>query len=616
MTRPSLVVPALVSAVIVCPAVTTGQSLDMPKGAPVLQIASAAGGTIEGQITSDRGAPLQGVVIAVLGPTTHFAVTDVSGRFVLSSVPAGAYQVRAHRAGYAPSRRALIDVRSNARAIYSVTLRKSESEVGTGGQEPAEVLLAGVAAAPDVTETVTVPEEPVKEPAGSGDDHSERAWRLRHLRRSVLKDSVTVVTARAEDAGGAGGPAFGPASGAPARVASSLFSEMPFSGELNFLTSSTFETPLDLFSGDGLPTGIAHFLLNGSAGRQAEWTMHGAMTHGDVVSWFVAGSYRTRTPGAHGYDLGLSYSAQRYDGGNPIALAAVGDVSRNVGAVYGYDHWTVSPRVWLDYGARYEKYGYLSGSGLFSPRVGATFQAANRFRVKTLASIRMAAPGAEEFVPAVATGLWVPPERTFAPLTADQRFTVERALHYQIGVERDLGEAYIVALRMFHQQVDNQLVALFGVRMPGRPATDLGHYYVANGGDFGARGWGVTFSHAVSERLRGSVDYSQTRASWVAGSSTELLESTAPGAIRRDVERLHDVTTSLHTEIPETSTRIVVLYRLNTGFSNPSFERGVTGAVLPASLHAPSDPSMLDGRFDVQVNQSLPFLGWNGAQWE
>ncbi|MBI4478345.1 MAG: hypothetical protein HY654_14315, partial [Acidobacteria bacterium] len=71
-----------------------------------------------------------------------------------------------------------------------------------------------------------------------------------------------------------------------------------------------------------------------------------------------------------------------------------------------------------------------------------------------------------------------------------------------------------------------------------------------------------------------------------------------------------------HTEIPETSTRIVVLYRLNTGFSNPSFERGVTGAVLPASLHAPSDPSKLDGRFDVQVNQSLPFLGWNGAQWE
>ena len=588
----SLVVSALVAAATwSVPSTGLAQSLDTT---PIVRVASAAAGAIEGQITTDRGMPVQGAVVSVIGATTHFGVTDGSGRFVVRSVPAGVYMVRAHRSGYAPSTRLAVDVRSNARSLYSVTLRKSGTEVGTGGSvPPAELLLAGVSGA-DVPEIVAVPRDETAPPSKiDDDDHSERAWRLRHLKRSVLKDSATSVLARAEgdfDGSTTSGSILGRAFESSARFASSLFGDFPFSGEVNLLTSSAFDTPLELFSGDGIPTGVAHFLLNGSAGRHTEWTMHGAMTHGDVVSWFVAGSYRTRTPAVHAYDLGLSYSTQRYDGGNPVALAAVGDVSRNVGAVYGYDHWTVSPRVWIDYGARYARYGYLPGPGQFSPRVGVTYEAANRLRVKSLASLRMVAPGAEEFVPAIATGLWVPPERTFSPLQTSQGFAAEKALHYQFGVERDLGDDYVLALRMFRQQVENQLVALFGVRMPERPATDLGHYFVTNGGDFGAHGWGVSLTHAVSARVRGSIDYSLTTAEWKP-------EST----IRRAVERLHDLTTTLQTDIPQTSTRVVVLYRLNSGFSGAS-----TDAAQPK----------LDGRFDVQVNQSLPFLGSGSARWE
>ncbi|MBI3263179.1 MAG: TonB-dependent receptor [Acidobacteria bacterium] len=615
MKPQSLVLPVLVATVLaVDSAPTTAQtfesqrSIPMMPVMPVMNVASVAAGTIEGQITNDRGAPLQGVVISVLGSTTYFAVTDSSGRFVMRSIAPGAYFVRAHRTGYVPSTKMVVDVRSNGRSLYSATLHKSGSEVGTSGQAPpAAVLLAGVGAAA-VPEVVTAQSDDASDSGAAkvgDDDHSESGWRLRHLKRSVLKDSTTTVVeaARVEgdrDGGFPGGTVFGKAFESSARFASNLFADFPFSAEVNLLTSSTFDTPLELFSGDGMPTGVAHFLLNGSAGRHAEWSMHGAMTHGDVVSWFVAGSYRTRTPDVHAYDLGLSYSTQRYDGGNPIALAAVGDVSRNAGAVYGYDHWTVSPRVWVDYGARYARYGYLVGPGLFSPRVGVTVQAANRLRVRSLASVRMVAPGAEEFLPAVATGLWVPPERTFAPLSSEP-FTAERALHYEVGVERDLGEAYVIALRTFRQEVQHQLVALFGVRMPGRPDTDLGHYFVANGGDFGAHGWGVTFSHAMSQRLRGSVDYSLTTASWGAGASGRGIEASAPSAIRRDTERLHDLTTSLQTEIPQTSTRVVVLYRINSGFTNASVE---------------TPQPKLDGRFDVQVNQSLPFLRSSTAQWE
>ncbi|MBK5295047.1 MAG: TIM barrel protein, partial [Acidobacteriia bacterium] len=39
-----------------------------------------------------------------------------------------------------------------------------------------------------------------------------------------------------------------------------------------------------------------------------------------------------------------SDAMQRYQGGNAEALAALRDGSRNVGALYGFDTWTVSPR--------------------------------------------------------------------------------------------------------------------------------------------------------------------------------------------------------------------------------------------------------------------------------
>jgi hypothetical protein len=71
--------------------------------------------------------------------------------------------------------------------------------------------------------------------------------------------------------------------------------------------------------------------------------------------------------------------------------------------------------------------------------------------------------------------------------------------------------------------------------------------------------------------------------------------------IRNAREDFHDVTTSVETEIPETATRVFVLYRINTAFTS-----GDTTEPEPG----------LDGRFDVQINQSLPFLQFTNTQWE
>ena len=55
--------------------------------------------------------------------------------------------------------------------------------------------------------------------------------------------------------------------------------------------------------------------------------------------------------------------------------------------------------------------------------------------------------------------------------------------------------------------------------------------------------------------------------------------------------------------MPETSTRVVVLYRVSNAFARPM---KTTVAQTPS----------LDSRFDVQVRQSLPFMDFSSAKWE
>ena len=181
--------------------------------------------------------------------------------------------------------------------------------------------------------------------------------------------------------------------------------------------------------------------------------MQGAMTQGDLSSWIVAGSYKSIESANHAYDLGLSYSTQRYDGGNAAALGAIRDSARNVGSVYGYDEWTVSPRLVLGYGTGYARYDYLGGPGRLEPAPQRHRAARTGFRVKALASQRALVPGAEEFAPSV-TGVWLPPERTFSSLAHDGRFTAEQTRHLQVSLERDLAAGVTVSLRGFDQRID------------------------------------------------------------------------------------------------------------------------------------------------------------------
>lgn len=579
---------AAVMCVAASPAPASAQLRPQPQA--IAQMAVLPQAELHGTVLDDQGGPLAGAVVSALGSTTAFAVSDLDGRFAFRNLPYGPYLVRAHLQGYLPARARLIQInRASNTASAVVMTRRADDD------QPAPVLAAGVGPA----EVATAGDDEAET-----HDHGEVAWRLRHLKRSVLKDAATGLIEAAgasgsfldDSLGGLGRAVVG----SPARLATSLLAEVPWNGQVDLLTSTSFDRPQDLLSMQTwLPRGVAFLSLEAPTGS-GHWAMRGAMTQGDLSSWLVAGSYR-RVPAAHRYETGLSYGMQRYLGGNANALAAVSEGGRNVGVIYAYDDWTISPRLTVSYGAKYARYDYLAHQGLLSPRASLTVTPSvnDSFKVRAAVSRRAAAPGAEEFVPP-SSGPWLPPERTFSPVSSSHGFVPEQIDHVEIAAEREWAGHIVTGVRAFRQTVDDQIVTLFGVVLPGTAAASLGHYYVASAGDVDASGWGVSMSRTTAAGIRASIDYTNVRSTWVRRSpDAAALALVAVSVLRDTDERVHDLTTSIESTLPVTETRVFAVYKINSRFAD-------AGAAAAG----------MGRRFDVQLNQSLPFLNFSGAQWE
>ncbi|MEO8678011.1 MAG: TonB-dependent receptor [Vicinamibacterales bacterium] len=569
--------------------VTPFGSINRTSIRPVTEIAAAVTGQIEGIVVDEAGKPLDGAVISALGGTTAFAVSDRSGQFSLRQLPPGPYLLRAHLQGFLAARSAMVNVRPAASSESTFTLRRE-----------------GTAAAPRVAEagmgTSVVPAT-VTDKSPDGRDESETAWRLRHLKRSVLRDASTRAGIPQDDDWFLTDSFefLGRAVGTSAKAASALFSDLSLGGQVNLLTTGAFDNPLQLLQLDRTSS-VAYFSLGAPVGTRGDWSVRAAMNQNDLSSWMLAGSYLTHAQVPHRYQFGMSYSLQRYEGGNAVALAAVPDAARNVGSVFGFDEWTISRYVTVGYGASYSHYDYLEGPALFSPRLTATFSPTPGIRIRAAASRQATAPGAEEYLPP-SRAEYLPPQRTFSPLSRASGFNAQDTQHYEVGVDRVMSGATL-GVRAFRERIDNQLVTVFGLRTPDAGASALGHYYVGSAGDADINGVGITLTHALFANVRGSVDYSVANANWFNGPAPNeyaILTRWIPAAVRNNRERIQDLTTSLQTEIPLTATRVVVLYKLNNAF--------VSGA-------GDGQRPGLDARFDLQINQALPFMNFSTSQWE
>lgn len=305
MTRLSTFVGSaavLASVAIALPAAAQQARIPIPEAQATL--ARVSHGSIRGVVLEVSGKPLEGAMVSALGATVAFALTARDGRFTLGALPMGAYTVRVHLDGYLPSRRQVVEVRGGPPSMLSVALRSLAAPIANVSTP---VLAAGFApfdAAPGSVRTKG--QDDVDDPAEPG--QTEAVWRLRHLKRSVLKtidgqDVLAGDLAPIDDEGNRFGRAFE----SSIRFASSLLSNLPLTGQVNFVTTGALDGASDMVSpGAFAAASVAYIALGAPVGSWGQWSVRGAMRQGEVGSWFLTGAFSGRVAGAH-----------RYSGGSP-----------------------------------------------------------------------------------------------------------------------------------------------------------------------------------------------------------------------------------------------------------------------------------------------------------
>ncbi len=578
---------------------------------PVMITASVSSGWIEGIVTDDRNQPVSGAAVTAQGRDLLIIETDNVGRFQLRGIPAGTYLLRVQGRGFAASRREFVQVVPSRGTHFDVQLRRAAAPVMVPGG--GAVLAAGVGLSPTAVETVsTLPTSvlPVAE-AEAADavphDHSTAAWRLRHAKRSVLRETTSRIddVSQLDDedlwrslarldtlAGWTAGVG---------RSAASAVLNGALTGRVQLLTAGAFDQPFEAFTTDDMPAGIAFVHLAGPLSTRTTWSVEAATARGGVTSWFVGGTYATVVADSHGVEVHSSYSRQRSAAASGVSVFGLEDDGRSAGGVQVVDHWTISPRAMLDVGGRYERYDYLRDPGLFSPMITASLSPAARTWVRVTAAREMSAPGAEEFVPQAYGSLSLPPQRTFSAMVAGLPLEGQETRHLGIALEQDIA-TFRVAVTHFRQNVDGQLATVFDPNLAkGQRRADLSHYGVASVGDFAASGWGVGVSRPVGTHLRGGLEYRTSDVDWQTGDGMATVGLVAPSAVRSVNERMHDVTMRVDAAAPQTGTRVTAACRYNTRFT-----RGAIGHDTPAGAV----------RYDLQVYQGIPYLKNEMAQVE
>lgn len=560
---------------------------------PVSNRAVASLGELSGFVRDGKGVPLSGAVVSasMVGTAPLYTLSDGEGRYAFRNLAPGSYLVRVFLDGYASPGSRYMNVTAGSRVAWEIALNRAPvtAPPAPPAAEERRVLAAGLGGVSTTRAT----------PPAEREDDSEFKFRLRNSKGGVLKETYDAAIERSEDDldGETMITSLGHTFASPSRLVS-IFDSV--NGQVNLLTTTSFDHPQDLFNASsGAPQPVAYVSLIAPL-RTGDWAVRGSMTQGDISSWILAGSFtRNRDVSNHRYEVGLSYASQRYQGGNAESLMAMRNDSRNVGEIYAEDSWDIVPRFTLSTGGRYASYDYLADRFLLGGRLSMAYQLMpdDPFRLRVTGAHKEMAPGAEEFV-APASGVWLPPERTFSPLRRGGDLRPEKVNTVEISGERPVGGDVVIELRAFRQEVQDQLVTVFGAPFLNRQPT-FGHYRVASAGDFENYGWGFTVARHVIGSTQASIDYTMTDTNRRETSDDRLLlRFVAPGTLRR-LERVHDLTASVNSRVAPTATRFVLVYKLNNSYADADSRLPQTGA-----------------RFDLQVNQEMPFLNFTGARWE
>jgi len=572
--------PALVAMAFLVSTVPIHAQRDVALALAVVPIL----GRIDGVVRDQAGRVVPGAMVIAVGGRLTTVRSGMDGRYTLTLGP-GRYVLRASREGYLSTYRESVDVETLDRLERNITLvRRGATTLPPAGQE----------------EQAAVPGAVAGEDSVDGHSHSDTAWRLRHLRRSVLRDEDPDAYAGSVSAASYGEPSswLDRAVTTSARAAASFFSDTDIDGQVHLLTA----TDVGSAPGGGRPPGplsrgIAYAAVRADAGSHGAWAVRGAVTATSAPSWVIVGEYAAHDDAVHALRAAMSFGVQSDSAASERGRPASASDSRHVGALFAADRWQAAPRLVIDYGLRLERFGYLPDQSLASPHVTVQGRVLPATAVVVMLSRRATAPGSDEFLPPSTDGPWLPPDRTFSALIPGTPFDAERVRHVGLGVEHQFGStdgARALSVSRFSDSIEDQTVVLFGV---GRNR-ESGHYRVAalEGGT--VDGWAIRLVGEMLPRVEGSVRYVVGDVDWAPG-STRALGRLTPSAARSGPERLHDLMTEVETVIDSTATRILFVHRVSNSFSHA---RQVEREPSPGQ------------RFAIDVRQGLPYRPFQGGR--
>jgi hypothetical protein len=260
-----------------------------------------------------------------------------------------------------------------------------------------------------------------------------------------------------------------------------------------------------------------------------------------------------------------------------IASEAMHD--RGVGTLSVEDRWEIAEGVTAGIGGRFSYIGFLGDTNHFDPSASLEIQGADETTFRAAVYARTLAPGGDILT---LNSLASAPAMNFAVLDGGLR--AERLTRYELAMDQQLGGTSIGAFT-YYEGVRDQLGNAF------EGARDARALRIFNGGNAAMGAIGVSVGRCFGDSVRGSMSYTYGR-SWRDGGTPPDDMENAIALVPLQNGNFHDVVARVETVVPGTDTRVVAYYRLNR--------------MMP---DAESVAALTNRRFDVQVSQSLPFLG-------
>jgi hypothetical protein len=417
--------------------------------APVVCAASDDGGVI-GWVESSRGVPVAGAVVSIFGKGIQggslITLADAQGQFVLPSLPAGSYTLRAIGSGHEASAAQHVTVLPNRDALFTLSL----TPVGAKDDEKTSV-----------------------------ESEAEREWRwlVRHKRRSVLE---TVGHEPSEDENG---KALASSPPAPAPLADLG----PLAGSMEIAATANSGAPADA-PGSGLPGGVGSLKLEGQLADGVRWSLGGLIAESEGRAWRTAAEFVIEPGGGHELDVGAGYGAGNQ---GPAHAGVLAEPDRATGAVFLRDRWRLGDRFTATTGARYTYVGFLPDSHHADAVVQVELRGDRRTLVRGSVATRTLTPGGDLLTLSTVAAS---PAITWARL--EEGLHPARSLRYELAVDRTLGGSRLGAY-VFDETTRDVLLTTF----------DGGTPVIRNAGDAGARGFGLTVARRFGGLADGSVTY-------------------------------------------------------------------------------------------------------------